>query len=464
MVQQLPYLADSLLDRFAVDTRMVQLPPAHVAGVPILDEGDYWAIYDRWGSKMRMPKQAGLYYDWFDYPIEATLESLDGYAWPEPDPIDVVATLADQAQWLHEHTDYALVGSGVIGGGIFEQACRTVGLETFMEAMLLNRPFAERLLDGITEIYIESATRYLDQVGAYIDVFTFWDDVCSQDGWMISPALYTTLIKPRQRRLFESIKAKTTARIFYHGCGAVFDLIPHLIEIGVDILNPVQVNAKGMDSARLKATYGKDVTFWGGGVDTQRVLPFGTVAEVRDEVKRRIDDFAPGGGFVFADRPQHPGVCPAREHRRRVRHGPRVRRPRRLTGRGPIRAASPGTSSEGDADDLNAGGRADQEGLGGGRGLTGAISCAAPVRALSQAITRRIGDRISAGVQSLLERSGQGRNAVSSSDRARNRGAIAQLGERLHGMQAPLSVVATAPRSRMKRAESPKLSSLNERR
>ena len=90
VVQQLPYLADSLLDRFAVDTRMVQLPPAHVAGVPILDEGDYWAIYDRWGSKMRMPKQAGLYYDWFQYPIEATLESLDGYAWPEPDPIDVV--------------------------------------------------------------------------------------------------------------------------------------------------------------------------------------------------------------------------------------------------------------------------------------------------------------------------------------------------------------------------------------
>ena len=299
-VQQLPFLADSLLDRLGVDTRMVQLPPTHVSGVPILDEGDYWAMYDRWGSKMRMPKDGGLYYDWVEYPINPSLSSLESYRWPQPDPVEVVATLAERARWLYEHTDYALVGSGVIGGGIFEQACRTVGLETFMEAMLLDRPFAERLMDGITEIYIESVDRYLGQVGTYIDVFTFWDDVCAQDGWMISPALYTSLIKPRQRRLFDAIKERTDAKLFYHGCGAVFDLVPHLIEIGVDILNPVQVSAKGMDTARLKAEYGRDITFWGGGVDTQRVLPFGTVDEVRDEVKRRIDDLAPGGGFVYA--------------------------------------------------------------------------------------------------------------------------------------------------------------------
>ncbi len=300
-VQQLPFLAESLLDRFGVDTRMVQLPPTHVAGVPILDDGEYWAMYDRWGSKMRMPKDGGLYYDWVEYPIkELTLEALDAYRWPAPDPVEVVATLREQARWLYENTEYALVGSGVIGGGIFEQPCRTVGLERFMEAMILERPFAERLMDGITDIYIESVNRYLDQVGEYIQVFTFWDDVSTQDGWMISPRLYVDLVKPRQKRLFEAIKRKTGAKLFYHGCGAVFDLIPHLIEIGVDIVNPVQVSAKGMDSRRLKAAYGRDVVFWGGGVDTQRVLPFGTVAEVRDEVRRRIDDFAPGGGFVYA--------------------------------------------------------------------------------------------------------------------------------------------------------------------
>ncbi len=117
---------------------------------------------------------------------------------------------------------------------------------------------------------------------------------------MINPQSYVEVIKPRQKRLFDAIKARTDAKLFYHGCGAVFELIPHLIEIGVDIVNPVQVSAEGMDSARLKKAYGNDIVFWGGGVDTQKVLPFGTPDEVRDEVKRRIDDFAPGGGFVFA--------------------------------------------------------------------------------------------------------------------------------------------------------------------
>jgi len=299
-VQQLPYLAEDLLDRFRVDTRMVQLPPTHVAGVEILDDGDYWAMIDRWGSRMHMPKTGGLYYDWVEFPIkELSMAALDRYSWPEPDPPAVVATLRDQARLLHETTDFALVGSGVIGGGIFEQGCRTVGLEDFMMALVVDRPFAERLMDGITEIYLESIRRYLDAVGEYIDVFTFWDDVCGQNGWLISPDLYVGLIKPRQRRLFDAIRRGTDAKIFYHGCGAVFDLIPHLIEIGVDILNPVQVSARGMDSRRLKERYGKDVTFWGGGVDTQGVLPFGTPEQVREEVKRRIDDLAPGGGFVF---------------------------------------------------------------------------------------------------------------------------------------------------------------------
>jgi len=107
------------------------------------------------------------------------------------------------------------------------------------------------------------------------------------------------LIKPKEKRLFSLIKSKTQARIFYHCCGAAYEFIPDFIEIGVDILNPVQVSAGGMDTQKLKKEFGKDIVFWGGGCDTQRVLPFGTVQEVRDEVKRRIDDLASGGGFVF---------------------------------------------------------------------------------------------------------------------------------------------------------------------
>jgi uroporphyrinogen decarboxylase len=131
-------------------------------------------------------------------------------------------------------------------------------------------------------------------------VVVYWDDVCGQNGWLIRQYLYTKMVNPKQRRLEEAIKKKTGARLFYHGCGAVFDLIPHLIEAGFDIINPVQVSARGMDTRRLKENFGREITFWGGGVDTQRVLPFGTPQEVADEVKRRIDDLAPGGGFVFA--------------------------------------------------------------------------------------------------------------------------------------------------------------------
>lgn len=300
-VQQLPYLDEALLERFGVDFRMVQLPAATAPDVAIFEEGDYYAFIDRWGSKLHMPKEDGLYFDWVDFPIkEATMEALDNYAWPWPDPPEVNARLRQQAKALYENTDYALVGSAVIGGGIFEQPARIMGLENFLIALIREPKFADRMMEQITDIYIESCSNYLEQVGEYLQVFTYWDDVSGQDGWLISPDLYRKMIKPKQRRLLEAIKSKTDAKVYYHGCGAVFDLIPDLIDLGFDILNPVQVSARGMDTKRLKAEYGKDITFWGGGVDTQYVLPFGTPQEVADEVKRRIDDLAPGGGFVFA--------------------------------------------------------------------------------------------------------------------------------------------------------------------
>jgi uroporphyrinogen decarboxylase len=299
-VQQLPYLAEDLMQRFAVDFRMVQLPAATAPGLSVFEEGDYYAFIDRWGSKLHMPKDGGLYYDWVDFPLkEATIQALDEYRWPRSDPQEYNRQLRLQAESLYHSTDYAIVGSAVIGGGIFEQPARTMGLPNFLMALIQEPKFADRLMDRITDIYIESCNNYLDELGQYIQVFTFWDDVCTQDGWMIRPDLYRKLIKPKQRRLVEAIKKRTDAKLFYHSCGATFDLIPDLIEIGFDILNPVQVSAKGMDTKRLKQTFGNEMTFW-GGVDTQHVLPFGSPQEVVDEVKRRIDDLAPGGGFVFA--------------------------------------------------------------------------------------------------------------------------------------------------------------------
>ena len=300
-VQQLPYLDDALMDRFGVDFRMVQLPAATAPDLAIFEDGNYYAFIDRWGSKLHMPKEGGLYFDWVDFPIkETTMEALDQYKWPRPDPHEYNLRLGEQARDIYANTDFALVGSAVIGGGIFEQPARTMGLENFLMALITEPKFADRLMEQITDIYIESCNNYLDEVGKYIQVFTYWDDVNTQDGWMIRPEIYRKMIKPKERRLVEAIKKKTDAKIFFHGCGATFDLIPDLIELGFDILNPVQVSARGMDTKLLKREYGKDIVFWGGGVDTQRVLPFGKPKEVVDEVKSRIDDLAPGGGFIFA--------------------------------------------------------------------------------------------------------------------------------------------------------------------
>ena len=300
-VQQLPYVSEAFMRRFDVDFRMVQLPAATASGVEIFEEGDYYAFVDRWGSKLHMPKTGGFYFDWVDFPIkEPTMNALDSYRWPRPDPAQVNAQLGQQARQLYETTDYALVGSAVIGGGIFEQPARVMGLQDFLMALISEQAFADRLMETITDIYIESCNNYLDQVGPYIQVFTYWDDIAGQNGWLISPELYRKLVKPKQKRLVEAIKSKTDAKLFYHSCGATSGLIPDLIDIGFDILNPVQVSAKGMDTKALKAEFGRDIVFWGGGVDTQRVLPFGKPQDVVEEVKRRIDDLAPGGGFVFA--------------------------------------------------------------------------------------------------------------------------------------------------------------------
>ena len=221
-VQQLPYLDEALLRRFEIDFRMVQLPAATVPGVPVFEEGDYFAFLDRWGAKLHMPQDEGLYFDWVDFPIkEASMEALDSYDWPSPDPPAVNACLGERARHLYENTDYALVGSAVIGGGIFEQPARTMGLENFLMALLQEPRFADRLMEQITDIYVEACINYLEHVGDYLQVFCYWDDISGQDGWLISPDIYRRMVKPKQRRLLQAIRSKTDAKVYYHGCGAV---------------------------------------------------------------------------------------------------------------------------------------------------------------------------------------------------------------------------------------------------
>jgi uroporphyrinogen decarboxylase len=147
---------------------------------------------------------------------------------------------------------------------------------------------------------VERFARYAETVAPYVDVIQFEDDLGMQDRPLLRPELYREVVKPYHARLFGFAKARSDAYLMLHSDGAVAPLIPDFIDMGVDILNPVQVSAAGMDTKRLKRAFGDEIVFWGAGCDSQRVLPFGTPEAVRDEVRRRIDDLAPGGGFVFA--------------------------------------------------------------------------------------------------------------------------------------------------------------------
>ncbi|MBT9170673.1 MAG: Uroporphyrinogen decarboxylase [Actinobacteria bacterium] len=175
----------------------------------------------------------------------------------------------------------------------------TRGFEDFYIDLGTHSKFATILLDGITEYFLAWFGEYLDTVGDYIQIIAQGDDLGMQDRMLLPPNLYRKYIKPRHQKVIELIKSKTRAKVFHHSCGAIFPLIGDLIEIGVDILNPIQPRAEGMDTWELKRVYGQSITFH-GGVDVQTVLPRGTTDDVVEEVKERIASLGPGGGYILA--------------------------------------------------------------------------------------------------------------------------------------------------------------------
>lgn len=182
----------------------------------------------------------------------------------------------------------------------FQMSFLLRGFEDFFMDLAANPPLACYLMDKVIELKMKFWGLVLEELGDYITVVALADDLGDQRGPRISLQMYKKYIKPRQKKLIGFIRkiAPHPVYIFLHSCGSVYDFIPDLIEVGVDILNPVQVSAANMDTKKLKKEFGKDIVFW-GGIDTQQVLPRGTTQQVRDEVKRRIDDLAPGGGFIF---------------------------------------------------------------------------------------------------------------------------------------------------------------------
>ncbi|MGB9603214.1 MAG: uroporphyrinogen decarboxylase family protein [Limisphaerales bacterium] len=266
-------------------------------------EDGYSKIRDEWGIEWWMPLDGGFYHDMRRHPLENinTVEELKKVKFPDPEDPARFANFAEMSEQLMNKRQVAYV-LGRNAAGIFEVALWLRGFENFFCDMIENLRFAEALLDTVCEIKMRYWAKALQIVGKNVMIVSEADDLASQNRCFISVEMYRRFLKPRHKRLFYHIKksALVPVKIFFHSCGAVRPLIPDLIEAGVDILNPVQVSAAGMDSAELKKEFGKEIVFYGGGVDTQYILPRGSVAQVKDDVKRRIDDLAPGGGFVFA--------------------------------------------------------------------------------------------------------------------------------------------------------------------
>jgi len=253
---------------------------------------------DEWGVIRRLQPK-GYYYELDVSPLAGpkTLDDLETYPWPDPDDPGRTRGLAEMARRLREETDYALVGHAP--GGWVHTAQYLRGFEDWYMDLALQPDFAVELMRRCRDVTLRMAANFLDAVGEYLDVVATGDDIATQNGPMMSPGMYRDLIKPLQREQFALFHEKTKAKVFYHSCGSVYKLLEDLIEIGVDILNPVQVSAADMgDTARLKREFGDRLCFW-GGIDTQRVLPRGTPDDVRAEVKRRIADLAVNGGYVL---------------------------------------------------------------------------------------------------------------------------------------------------------------------
>ncbi len=157
------------------------------------------------------------------------------------------------------------------------------------------------MLERTSGYWVDWLTGFLAEAGDLLDIIMIGDDLAGQDGPLFSPAFYRRVVKPRQRKVIDAIRKRTSARIWYHTCGSCVDLIPELLDLGIDILNPVQISARNMDPADLKRRFGRNVVFWGGGIDAQHTLPFARPDQVRREVAANVRAFMPGGAYIFCN-------------------------------------------------------------------------------------------------------------------------------------------------------------------
>ncbi len=298
--QQLAIVDDDVLDLLGIDVRGVE--PRGPAGYrrELVDDGEEARYLDEWGVQRRMPRSA-FAFDPSTAPLAGEIDAshLARFAWPDgADPARRIGLAEEARRVIADEGRAVYVGS--VCAGLTEMLFRLRGFEDGYMDLAADPALARALMERVLEVKLAWWGAVLPELGDAVDVVGEADDLGGQATPLFAPRTYRELVKPLHAELLSFIRARTSAKLLLHSCGAIRELLPDLIEVGIDVLNPVQVSAAGMETAALKRDFGRDLVFWGGGVDTQRVLGGGTPDEVRAEVARRVADLGPGGGFVFA--------------------------------------------------------------------------------------------------------------------------------------------------------------------
>lgn len=310
---------EAVLRHFEIDCRVLSYdmfcaPPASVLAGGA--EVDWWRTLNRstpnrmwrrrnpdgtlndiWGThSQRVHNQTGAYEEFVTWPLSqaTSVEELKSHPWPEPDWWDF-SPLPEILRQMDEHEEYHVrfrIGS------IFEIAWQLRGMQEFLMDLALNPEIPLYIMDRLTEIYVENVRRVLELAGDRLDMVYFYDDVATQNSLLISRGMWKKYVRPRHARLIEVARAYGKP-VMYHCDGAVYPLIPDLIDVGIDVLNPIQPDAKDMDPQRLKDEFGARLTFH-GGVDIIKTLPRGTPEEVAAEVRERVNVLGKGGGYLLA--------------------------------------------------------------------------------------------------------------------------------------------------------------------
>jgi len=284
---------EAVLKRFGVDTRFLGLG-AYQGDQREIDEDNY---LDEWGTTWKKADDGHyLYVDgpFFDQKKPDPADLAAGH-WPDPDNSGYYAGLGERARAARASGAAVILNMPI---GVIHQGQFLRGFGDWLKDLYKNRAFAARMMDMIAERWIAVAENALDICGDDVDIVFFGDDLAGQMAPLFDPKIYRELIKPCHARMIDAVKRRADVKVLYHSCGAVSQMIDDLIDIGVDALNPVQVGAGDMEPASLKQRFGDRIAFW-GGIDTQRVLPFGSPGEVCDEVNRVIDILGQDGGFVL---------------------------------------------------------------------------------------------------------------------------------------------------------------------